>query len=191
LSAPKRKPVPTSSSIPEQPLAELNDEDNKEARSPQPPPLPQRRRRGASQQQEDDDLEQNMLVVAAPDDSQPGTPAAEEKLNDEAWAEAVAKGELATQPGSKKEPLTQDMPRAVPEVASGSEESLSDSIHEFPQSSTPDVKGAKESPLVALPAAAVGLDDDDDFSGWLEDDTLGEDEHITNVLPAATAGEMK
>lgn len=185
---PKRKPVPGSSSIREQPLSEANDNDkDKESRSrsPQPPPLPQRRRRGASQQQEDE-LEQNMLVVAAPDDSQPGTPAAEEKTNyDEAWADA------AKHSGSKIESTTKALPLAIPTIATDSPESSSSSGQESTQeSSIPNVTLAKESPLVAVPATVIDIDDDEDFSGWLDEDNL-EDDPISEAPPVATVDEIK
>lgn len=187
IPAPKRKPLPCSSSTAEQPLPESNDNDkDKESRSPQPPPLPQRRRRGASQQQEEE-LEQNMLVVAAPDDSQPGTPAAEEKTNyDDAWADA-AKGSV-----SEIESTTEDLPLAVPTIATDSPESSSSSVQEFSQESSciPNATLEKESPLVAVPATVVDIDDDEDFSGWLEEDSL-EDDHIMDAPPVATVAEIK
>ncbi|TWU74675.1 hypothetical protein ED733_004053 [Metarhizium rileyi] len=189
VSAPKRKPVPSSSSFPEQSLPESTDHDQVNT-SPQPPPLPQRRRRGASQQQ-DDEVEQNMLVVAAPDDSQPGTPSREENVDyDGAWADAVTKEEVAARPGTEMEPETKAPSRAVAEIIPGSTVS-SNGTQDTPQEpAISNVEEGKESPLVALPASAVGIDDDD-FSCWLEDNAIG-DEQIAEVLPmAATVGKEK
>ncbi|KHO00954.1 uncharacterized protein MAM_01732 [Metarhizium album ARSEF 1941] len=155
--APKRKPVPMR----EQPQVESADYD-KEAPSPQPPLLPQRRRRGASQQQEED-VEQNMLVVAAPDDSQPGTPSYEDQVDYDAARADSAAAKLEEAAG------TIDFSVADADVASASTKSSSSSLQGC--SREPAVSAArveKESPLAAIPAAAVGLDDED-LSGWLED----------------------
>lgn len=187
IPAPKRKPVPTSAAIPEQALSDAAGHDA-ENQSPPPPPLPQRRRRGASQQQEED-VEQNMLVVAAPDDSQPGTPAAEEQANrDEAWVVAAAKNEKASRPEPKVESNAQETPPTVPAV--GATASSSNSVHEPSEEPfIPESQNTKESPLVALPASAVGIDDDD-FSGWLEDDAFADDQ-IAETLPVDAVGEVK
>ena len=127
-----------------------------------------------------------MLVVAAPDDSQPGTPAAEEKTNyDEAWADA------AKHSGSKIESTTKALPLAIPTIATDSPESSSSSGQESTQeSSIPNVTLAKESPLVAVPATVIDIDDDEDFSGWLDEDNL-EDDPISEAPPVATVDEIK
>ncbi|POR32896.1 Putative PH domain-containing protein [Tolypocladium paradoxum] len=168
IPAPKRKPVP------DQPLAEAPEVQKEREPRPVPaPPLPQRRRRGASQEQEGD-VEQNILVVAAPDDSQPGTPAVEDKLNYEApWAETAAVVEGAPEQVSETENT----------AAAGSSTRTRDS-------SLSDGKLAPRSPIVALPAAAVtgAEDDDDDYSGWLEDDNF-DDEPIGETLAAVVAGD--
>ncbi|KAH0596967.1 hypothetical protein MHUMG1_05275 [Metarhizium humberi] len=188
--APKRKPIPSSSSIREQPQAESMDHD-KENRSPQPPSLPQRKRRGASQQQEEV-AEQSMLVVAAPDDSRPGTPSHEDKVDhDEAWGNSATKVEKAARPKMEMGvEAKKDLPVAVVGIKSGSAETSSSIVRESSQEPAIEgVEAEKESPLAALPAADVGIDDDDDISGWLEDDTLG-DESIAEGLPVTT-GEIK
>ncbi|PNY22683.1 PH domain-containing protein [Tolypocladium capitatum] len=170
IPTPKRKPVA------DQPPPEAPEADGE----PEPlavpaPPLPQRRRRGASQEQEAD-VEQKMLVVAAPDDSQPGTPAAEDTVNYEApWVETATVVEGA--PGQVSE--------AENTAAAGSSTGTR-------ESSMSVGKHAPGSPIVALPAAAVAgaEDDDEDYSGWLEDDNF-DVEQIGATLPAAVAGDVE
>lgn len=146
MPAPRRKPVP------DQPLPEALEADKEQEPRPIPAPLPQRRRRGESREQ-GGEAEQNMLVVAAPDDSQPGTPAAEDKVDqsdhEASWAEAAAavEAENAAAAGS----------------STRTESSLSDKL-------------APGSPIVALPAVSGAEDDDDDYSGWMEDDNFDEEQ---------------
>ncbi|KND90477.1 putative PH domain-containing protein [Tolypocladium ophioglossoides CBS 100239] len=168
IPAPKRKPVPDQ----ETPEA-LEAEKEQESRPVPAPPLPPRRRRGASQEEEEN-VEQNMLVVAAPDDSQPGTPAVEDEANYEApWTETATVVEGAPEQVSEAE----DTAAAGPSTRTR-ESSLSDKL-------------APGSPMVAFPAAAVtGIEDDDDYSGWLEEDNF-DDEQIGETLPAAVAGDAE
>ena len=176
-SVTKRKAVPTSSSVPEQPSSTEIDDDDKEPQRPLT-----RRQRGASQQLELKEAEQKMLVVAAPNDSQPGTPSVDERANhDQAWADAVdaaVAGSLSVSMATDKSETMVPAP-----AADLSPNSVRDSF------ATNVTSG---SPLVAVPAAnVVDIDDDDDFSGWLEDDTLGDEEEVLNALPAAVTGKSK
>ncbi|KAK2592649.1 hypothetical protein QQS21_009648 [Conoideocrella luteorostrata] len=199
-AASKRKPVPASAApIPEQTSTAVVDSDKEPPLgSSQPPPLPQRRRRGASQQQEEE-VEHNMLVVAAPNDSQPGTPAAEKASYDEAWGNAAkvepAKVPDPPQPSLQLEPesttgtLQGPVPKPPLPTASGS---LLSSEHAPPVDPfVPDTMGTKESPLVAIPATVADIDDEDeDFSGWMENDNL-DDDHAAEPLPVVTTAAMK
>lgn len=114
----------------------------------------QRRRRGGSQQQEEDIDQQNILVVAAPDDSQPGTPATEDQPDfNKLWA-GVNGGEG-----------THEGPPIISTPLKPSGDTIRNSHLPRAYSPTP-----KKSPTTVLPfSAGAVVDDDDDFSGWMED----------------------
>ncbi|KAG6005558.1 hypothetical protein E4U54_000316 [Claviceps lovelessii] len=205
----KRKPVPGPASIPEQATAEIQDDDT-DTQSLQPLPQTQRRRRGASQLQ-DEEVEQNMLIVAVPDDSQPGTPDAENDpaTSDEpckAVTDAAAAEVKQPQPGTDVEPeQVSDVDlnptiqlKAVPEVVEAASESNSTIVQQpLPEAlasrseATKETPEISETPMEALPAAVAALDDDDDdgFSGWMDkDDTINE---AAEPIPVIAAVEVK
>ncbi|KAG6069148.1 hypothetical protein E4U32_004011 [Claviceps aff. humidiphila group G2b] len=175
----KRKPVPTSASIPEQASEEASAETQ---HGDQAPPLPQRRRnRGASQPQ-DEEMEQNMLVVAAPDDDQPGTPDAEMVRYDEPRVTSAVK-QLPEQ-APEVVVLTTPSPRLAaapaPEVGEGASKYISTTVQQASRESlAPITEGTKESPLDALPATVASVsavdDDDDGFSGWMDNEGIVEE----------------
>ncbi|KAG6036426.1 hypothetical protein E4U41_005728 [Claviceps citrina] len=200
----KRKPVPASTAIPEQGSAGAHDGDVDlgASQAPQATLHPQRRRRGASQLQ-DEEGEQNMLIVAAPDDSGPGSPAAaeEEATCDEPRAATVALEQV--QPGSGLEPQQaasdvdlarsrqHEMASGVVEEASESSSTIVQQPRQGPLAS--DIDLANETPMVALPASVAALDgDDDDFSGWMDNDGIvGEVvEPLPVVAPAVEVNEV-
>ncbi|PWI71012.1 hypothetical protein PCL_12380 [Purpureocillium lilacinum] len=162
----KRKPVSEHAGT------EAPHEDKESApRSIQPPQLPQRRRRGASQDQvEEADSGQNMLVVAAPDDSQPSTPVTEEQVD----VDAAFAGHQAAPP----EPAN-----ALPVVT---QPSAVETESDVPDTTTPPIKESAPSPIMALPAASAIIDDDDDYSGWLDEEL---EEDVVEPLPARPVGE--
>ena len=193
---PKRKPVPDSAGAAATKAANdaaraSSDESEKPAPSSNaPPPLPNRRRRGASQHLQDEG-EQKMLVVAVPDDdSQPSTPAAEEKKDlGTAWEEAAR---AETEDNYIVTSTTATPPMEIENQAAGPEdadtESASQSI-KHPNMSDESLSDGQ--PIVALPAAEVAdVAEDDDFSGWLDEDALA-DEPTADVLPAHAVGEVK
>ncbi|UNI24405.1 hypothetical protein JDV02_010153 [Purpureocillium takamizusanense] len=162
----KRRPVS------EQPVTEAS-HDNKDSapRSIQTPQLPQRRRRGASQDQDGEtNSGQNMLVVAAPDDSQPSTPIAEEQIDVGA---AFADHQVAP-----SEP-----PNALPETTQ-----LSSTVTQTdaPDTTAHPIKESAPSPIMALPAASAIIDDDDDYSGWMDEEL---EEDVVEPLPAKALAE--
>ncbi|KAJ6444142.1 anucleate primary sterigmata protein A [Purpureocillium lavendulum] len=162
----KRKPVSEQAST-----EASHDDKDSVPRSVQPPPLPQRRRRGASQEQEDEaDSGQNMLVVAAPDDSQPGTPVAEEQVD----LDAALSGHSTAAP-SPPSVLPKTVQTAVLEAES-----------DEPQTTVPEVKEHAPSPIMAMPAAFAVIDDDDDYSGWMDEEL---EEDTVEPLPEKAVGE--
>lgn len=193
-TAPKRKPVPPPTSIPEGSAPTESSDADKEHRPQQPPPLPNRRRRGTSQQLQEEELPQNMLVVAAPDDSQPGTPAEEKASYIEPWidssiGEAEPSAEaLVRKPDNRSNVNDSSVMenRTPPELP---ERPSSNAKSEAPRS---NIKAGDDKPRVVTVEAvgAVGVDDDDDFSGWLEDDDLPEDQ-AAEIVPSAIVGEVK
>jgi hypothetical protein len=146
-TTPKRKPVPGGSSLPERPEgssgeAVVAEKENKPVPNP---PLPQRRRRGASHLPEEDD-EPNLLVVAMPVDSEPGTPATDNSTSfEERWK------------------TDQEDDKSVP--------TTTQSTSDFGQTETPPSEDLVGPPIMAIPAK-VTEEDDDDYSGWIEEDPL-------------------
>ncbi|KAG6059026.1 hypothetical protein E4U17_007089 [Claviceps sp. LM77 group G4] len=181
----KRKPVPTSASIPEQ----ASEEASAEAQhGDQASPLPQRRRNRGESQPQDEEMEQNMLVVAAPDDDQPGTPDAEMARYDESRVTSAVK-QLPEQ-APEVVVLTTPSPRLAaapevapaPEVGKGASKSTSTMVKQASRESlAPITEGTKESSLDALPAtvasvSAVDDDEDDGFSGWMDNEDIVQEE---------------
>ncbi|KAG5664310.1 hypothetical protein KAF25_008044 [Fusarium avenaceum] len=110
------------------------------------PPLPQRGRRRQSHAPEPDNG-QNILVVAAPQDSQPATPSAEDSSNHQIWA-------------SSDEQTVTDSGTSHPPSVLTNESSLMQEDNKPPND--------KKTPP-AVPAVA---DDDEDFSGWMDNEPL-------------------
>ncbi|KAK5998940.1 Nucleus-vacuole junction protein 2 [Cladobotryum mycophilum] len=116
-----------------------------------------RRRRGDSHNENLSD-EQNILIVAAPQDSQPSTPTGEDRINQvEPWnGDIGTKASLDTMLDEESSFSTQ--PDALVEHSPGVKYS---SIHDVP--------------IVAMPSLADTSIDDDDYSGWMSDINLDED----------------
>lgn len=177
-TTPKRKPVPAGSSQLERPDDSSEHTTEEDGKSAPAPSLP-RRRRGTSYAEEADDGP-NLLVVAVPSDSEPGTPAGDNNTNfEEPWDD---------------EPEHTDA--RLSSTVAGTTQINSD----LDQTETPpyeeDLSGE---PIIAMPAK-VPVDDDDDYSGWMDEDPLegqtapktadeGQDEGDQPPLPprAATA----
>ncbi|KAK3190715.1 hypothetical protein K4F52_003406 [Lecanicillium sp. MT-2017a] len=211
-------PVPASASdhTPPEGSDGAKDRDKENHRLVPPPPLPPRRRRGASQ--EDDEPEvQNILVVAAPDDSQPDTPLTEDKpeyiSKPEAEAESQSSSNQASTPrGEASQPATgaslsrqtslkrKPIPIRNPKPVAVETETEQD----VPVGTTPDSEAGSSKPgsieetedgkpLVAIPVSTtppgLSIDEDDDFSGWLDNESDGlPDEEIKDILPTAVTG---
>ncbi|PHH88076.1 hypothetical protein CDD83_8039 [Cordyceps sp. RAO-2017] len=154
ISAPRRKPT-------------MEQEPQATGKEREPLPVPQNRRRGASQDQAGDG-EPNILVVEAPDDSQPGTPLTEDKMESEASWPAASTAPEAAALGT------------TPESSNGTREP-----------SLLDVKPMPRGPLVALPATASLDDEDDDYSGWIEDDVLDGTQIGDDMAATVVAGEVR
>ncbi|KAF7563892.1 hypothetical protein G7046_g235 [Stylonectria norvegica] len=146
-------PVPTRKPVPPPPLPHRASAESLESHSehrPVPaPPLPYRRRRGQSHQQ-DDNGDQNIFVVAAPDDSQPNTPATEDPGYMRPWVEE-ASDQTAVESGDLR-----DHSRTTHPASMGVEHLL-----------------GTDSPVEAIPVSSAA-DDDDDFSGWMDNDPIEE-----------------
>lgn len=189
IPTPKRKPVP--SPLPERPTEEAKED--REHR--QAPAATQRgRRRGASYEQDEPD-EPQILVVGIPDDSQPGTPATEEKPNilGLADSEESNKGQGDEAPASEDTGVAEQPAVVEAKSADSSEEEAHASSNEqgagavTPES---DELANEDGPIVAMPAAEDPADDD--FSPWLEDDEGQMDDDMQKeVLPTPVAGEVK
>ncbi|KAG5973896.1 hypothetical protein E4U58_003962 [Claviceps cyperi] len=187
----KRKPIPTSASIPEQASEEASAETQ---HGDQAPPLPQRRRNKGPSQPQDDEMEQNMLVVAAPDDDEPGTPGAEMVR----YGEPRVISAVKQPPGQAPEVavLTTPSPRlaAAPEVGEGASKFTSSMVQQASlESLAPITEGTKESRLDALPATVASVsaadDDDDGFSGWMDNEGIVEE--VAKPVPAHAPVKVK
>lgn len=100
-----------------------------------------------------------MLVVAMPSDSEPGTPATDNpKTYEGSWND-----ERDDQ--SSGQPRYEDQ---EPEPAST--QLSSDAEH----TETPPSEELLGAPIMAMPAK-VTAEDDDDYSGWMEEDPLGDE----------------
>ncbi|CAM1501680.1 Fc.00g036640.m01.CDS01 [Cosmosporella sp. VM-42] len=165
IPVPARKPVPPPHP-PQHPSTD-SPEPHQEHRSAPPPPLPYRRRRGQSYDHGEESV-QNLLVVAAPDDSQPTTPVTEDSSTHMTpWVEETSQEETPHDSETSREPsdLTKGTSIGKDELDSGS-------------------------PLEATPAASAVDDDDDDYSGWLDNDVLSDVETKENI-PDAIPQEVK
>ncbi|KAF0636076.1 hypothetical protein FPSE5266_08207 [Fusarium pseudograminearum] len=168
-SVPARKPVPNSvahnSAESLETHHETNHDHDQDHQGEYRPPLPQRGRRRQSHAPEPDNV-QNVLVVAAPEDSQPATPSGDDPLNHQIWA-------------SSDEQTVTDSGTSHPPSMLTNESSL---VQEDNKS---------DSPKKATPAtSAAAADDDEDFSGWMDNETL--DMEINSpVRSSAAAQEVK
>lgn len=166
-SVPARKPVPGSAAHNSAESLETHQENRHEHGHDQHgeyrPPLPQRGRRRQSHVPEPDNG-QNVLVVAAPEDSQPATPSGDDPSNHQIWA-------------SSDEQTVTDSSTSHPSSMFTIESSL---VQE-------DSKPA--GPVEAATAAPATADDDDDFSGWMDNETL--DMEVNSPVRPAAAQEVK
>jgi hypothetical protein len=188
IPVPKRKPVSASPPpLPERPPAQPTNGDQSSGSSHTTLPPQSRRRRGASQDEHADIDEPGMLVVEAPNDSQPGTPAADQKNPLETWQEhpnayvedvSVEREEIVSE---KEEPV-------MGEAESGKDVSLLQVDAAIDP--IPGEEPYKGSPLVAIPVAAasdVDVDEDDDgYAGWLDNDVEDAPETVAEKTAPAT-----
>lgn len=188
VPTPKRKPVPPP--LPEQPTEEAKeDREHRQASG-----ATQRgRRRGASYEQDEPD-EPQILVVGIPDDSQPGTPATEEKPDILGPAESEESNKVQADETSSSDAGVAEHPAVVEAKSADSseEEAHATSNEQDAGAITPesDDLATEDGPIVAMPAAEDPADDD--FSPWLEDDEGQMDNDIPKeVLPTPVAGEVK
>ncbi|KJZ79331.1 hypothetical protein HIM_01482 [Hirsutella minnesotensis 3608] len=165
IPSPKRKPV--TEQAPDEPHEAKSAESH-----PKSSPLSQTRRRGASLEVPEES-EQNILVVAAPDDSQPGTPLAEDHGDDK----LLLGNATATREVKVGTPDSVDPPTAG-------------SLLSKRETTLLNHKMRSKSPIVALPAAA-SLDDDDDFSGWMQDDILDDEQMSGEQVPTVVVGQVQ
>ncbi|CEI61141.1 hypothetical protein FVEN_g6116 [Fusarium venenatum] len=166
-SVPARKPVPNSAAHNSAESLETHhethhdhDHDN---HGEYRPPLPQRGRRRQSHAPEPDNV-QNVLVVAAPEDSQPATPSGDDPLNHQIWA------------SSDEQTVTDSGTSHAPSMLTN-------------ESSLVQEDNKPDSPVDALPATSAAADDDDDFSGWMDNETL--DMEINSPVRSTAAQEAK
>jgi hypothetical protein len=176
IPMPKRKPVPAPQG------SDRTSDASSEETHGQAPPLPNRRRRGASHETEGDG-EQGILVVAAPDDSEPETPGVEDKAEYLAPSESasITTGEATDDAASAKFTAETTQLSTPPTEPARPESPVPDKDMGKPASPSKQEKTHAEegSPVPAAPAissTSVANEDDDDFSGWLEDD--GPDENM-------------
>lgn len=187
IGVPTRKPVPTvqtpQSSTTNESTEHEHPADHKhhhhphlhhhhEQHSTPPPPLPSRRRRNQSYDHTNEPIE-NMLVVAAPDDSQPATPVTEDR--NKAWIVDTSREQTPQDSEASREPsdLTQGTSIGT-SIAADEIESSGPVKLKAPAESTPTKSPASKSPMAKSPAASPVIDDDDDYSPWMEDDPLEE-----------------
>ena len=182
---PKRKPVGDSSLPPGSPHADETTfsrrrsstaatAESGETSSHERLPIPQRRRRGEDHDSSGHD-DMGMLVVAAPEDeSLPNSPANE---REEYIGEMDVVGELAV-----KNQLTPPRSKSSSGFSSGDEgtdpvKHQSNEALPPPKISPPLPISASQSPLMAVPAVHTPEEEeDDDLSGWLENETEEEEE---------------
>ncbi|CCC08752.1 hypothetical protein SMACR_05392 [Sordaria macrospora] len=174
ISIPRRKPIPPPDhSLQQRKSSTPEDQDHKLERRPvPPPPLPKRRQYRAEQQLDDDGNNVNMLVVAAPAESEPTTPMSE--AHD-------------TSP-SKPSADTVEAKRQS-EVDNSAQEDIGSKT--YPKHSAPAIRISKttsqeghENVKTLSPALSAGVDDDDEFSAWMDDAGPAED---IDTTPAPTA----
>ncbi|KAF4337009.1 hypothetical protein FBEOM_9127 [Fusarium beomiforme] len=162
-SVPTRKPVPTHGSAESLETHQENHQDHEhEHHNEYRPPLPSRGRRRQSHAPEPDNG-QNVLVVAAPEDSQPATPSGDDPSNHQIWA-------------SSDEQTVTDSGTSHPPSVLTNESSL---MQENEKSG---------GPMETVPAAPAATEEDEDFSGWIDNETL--DMEINDPVQS-TAQEVK
>lgn len=172
IPVPKRKPVPG-----QQGTDRASDGSSEETHA-SISPRPNRRRRGASHDAEDDG-EHGMLVVAAPDDSEPDTPGVENRAEYLATSEgaSITTAEATDDAASSKftvdttqlsTPPTEPM-RAESSVPEKEESNLVKTGSPPQEEESPaEAESLDMTPPMAPTATEAG--EEDDFSGWMEDD---------------------
>ncbi|PKS12059.1 hypothetical protein jhhlp_001355 [Lomentospora prolificans] len=141
--------------------AKPREQEHKPTRPVPPPPLPMRRSRNGSVE-DDHSREDKMLVVAAPSDSEPGTPAGEGFPPLESGPERLCDGEeTKTIPTQEADPSL--LERKAPMVK--------DNIDHAQYYSMPSTTGTP---------AQQDADDDDGYSGWMDDNLTFDDEPMHN-----------
>lgn len=163
IPVPKRKPVPGRQATDSSSTGDSGEEQTTG------PSLPRRRGRGASHDSRDDQAEdsQGILVIAAPDDSEVETPAAEDRPEfNMTWDESTDANTLGGTDDEHSSKLASQTTQA-----STPPESI---IHEEKTAAIESVsKPTRDSVPEPLPSSSTRLEkpveDDDDYSGWLEE----------------------
>lgn len=196
---PKRKPVPLKTGSGSSSTA-----DSGEEQTPAPP-LPTRRRRGASHDSHQaEEGEQGMLVIAAPEDSEPGTPAAVddtgfepswddgvgstlEETDDDASRMTFETTQISTSPEQSTEATTQISASPVPSLKEDKQSAEAASTPKLPST---DSKEAEKSSFetTSTPKLASAQEDDDDFSGWMDETEIEESEPTGTDTTSDAAG---
>ncbi|KAF5018140.1 hypothetical protein F66182_9890 [Fusarium sp. NRRL 66182] len=163
ISVPARKPVASQPSAQNSSESlethhEHHHEHEQEHHGEHRPPLPHRGRRRQSHVPEPDNG-QNMLVVAAPDDSQPATPLGDDSSSHQVWA------------SSDEQTLADSNTSHAPSLLTNDSSLVKD-------------EGDSAIPAEARPGTSAAVDDDDDYSGWMDNEPLDIDINDA-VQPAA------
>lgn len=187
--------------LPERPSPEIKDieRDIRLTASPNPPP---RRRRGTSLEHDDED-DQPMLIVAIPDDSEPGTPATDEKpayfgkVTDTKSKDQRTKRHTGASLENSPSNLTKSIIAASKPLKSDSDKAPATATATADAgdtgTSTPD---SKDLPSDGEPIMALPIQIEDDFSNWMEDSIIDDDdanmteEALKEILPAALANKV-
>lgn len=184
IPVPKRKPVPAH------PVPDLASDASGEETHANSPSQPHRRRRGASHEAENDG-DQGMLVVAAPDDSEPDTPGVEERSGHLANSEggSIMTAEGTDDAASSKFTAETTQVSTLPTEPIHGEGPVQDEDLVKTDSPPKQASPAKAESLVVTPAAAsTALEEEDDFSGWMEDDNAETEPEDLQKLDGPSGG---
>ncbi|KAM0279027.1 hypothetical protein ACHAQH_004809 [Verticillium albo-atrum] len=146
---PKRKSEP-SPSLPNRP----HSDDSINSAGERKPPVPTRRHRDMQEDNGNEDL----FVVAAPMESEPSTPLNEEMTEYPSYASAWVEDAKESGPSSGRSRMAPD-----------EDDQPTPLVQHRPTNKPTSMASSKsESPVEARPAQTLQDDDDDDFSGWLD-----------------------
>lgn len=156
----EHRPVPPPPAPPRKTSTSENHDHKPERRPVPPPPLPKRRQYRAEQQHDDDGNDVSMLVVAAPAESEPTTPMSEahDTFTSKPSADTVESKNQGDVDSSTNEDVgTKTYPRHS--------DLSTPSIRISKTTSREGHEGAK----TLSPKLSVPVDDDDEFSAWMDD----------------------